>query len=107
MWVGLERLEGVDEGGVALADGAVEAIVGRLLLGDLPDALDAIELGRVGRESEQLDAMAMPLEPLHAFVLKVVARSVVDDEEDLPRRTASNQLLEEVEEGGALKTDAN
>jgi hypothetical protein len=58
--VGLEGLEGVDEGGVAFVDGAIEAVVGGGLLGDLPDALDAVELGGVGRQTEQLDAGGCP-----------------------------------------------
>ena len=53
--VGLEGLEGRGEGGVTLGDGGVEAVVGGALFGHLPHALDAIELGRVGREAEQLD----------------------------------------------------
>ena len=41
--VGLEGLEGIDERGVSVVDGSVEAVVRRALLGDFPDALEARE----------------------------------------------------------------
>src|SRR5882672_10083068 len=101
--VGLEGFEGGDEGSVAFIDGAVEAVVGGFLLGHLPDALDSVQLGRVGRQSEQLDAMAVFGEPRLTFGRQLVARAVVDDEEDLSARAAAGQLLEKVEEGASVE----
>ena len=75
--VGLEGLERGDERRVALADGSVEAIVGRRLLGDLPHALDAVQLRRVGRKPEQFDTMAVLSEPPYAVVFEVVIVSEV------------------------------
>jgi hypothetical protein len=51
-----EHLERRTERCVAFFDGLVEAIVSGSLLGQLPDAFDAVELGRVWRKPEQLDA---------------------------------------------------
>ena len=48
----LERPEGRAQRCVAVFDGFVEAIVGGSLLGDLPYALDRVELRRVGRQTE-------------------------------------------------------
>jgi hypothetical protein len=48
----LEGFEGGDQSLVALIDGAVEAVVGRGFLGDLPNALDAVQLGGVSSASE-------------------------------------------------------
>ena len=98
----LEHLECCAERSVAFFDGLVEAIMGGSLLGQLPDALDAVELGRVRRKPEQLDAVAILGQPLLSFLLEVVAGAVVDDQEDLASATG-NDLLQEVEEREAVE----
>ena len=40
-----ECAEGRPQGGISFVGGSVETIVGRHLLGDLPDAFDRVELG--------------------------------------------------------------
>lgn len=50
--MGLERPKRCAKGRVALLDRFVEAIVGGSLLGDLPNALDGVEFGRVRRQAE-------------------------------------------------------
>ena len=65
------------------------------LLRLLPDALDRVELGRVGRQAEELDAMAIGREPRFAVGVEVVARAIIDDEEDLPTGSV-DEVLEEV-----------
>lgn len=70
--------------------------MGCSFLGQLPDAFDRVELRRVGRQPEQLDAVAVLLQPQFSLFLEVVAGAVVDDEEDLPP-ASSNDLLEEFE----------
>jgi hypothetical protein len=72
--IGLEGLGGADESGVALVHGAVEAVVGGGLLGHVPDAFDAIQLGGVGGPSKQLDLMPMRGEPLLSILLEAPAR---------------------------------
>jgi hypothetical protein len=47
----------------------------------------------------ELDAMAVSPEPLHAFLVEVVARTVIDDEEDLPARIVPDEPLQKCEEG--------
>src|ERR1700722_9575645 len=101
--VSLEGLEGRDERGVALVCGRVEAVVRRPLLRCLPHALDAVQLWRVGRQTEQLDAMMMLSEPAFAVFAGVVARAIVDDEEDLSPRAATNKLFEKVKERAAVE----
>ena len=90
-----ERLEGGDQGLVAFVDGAVKAVVPGGFLGDLPDAFDAVQLRRVGRQTEQLDAVTMGGEPLLSNFFEPMAGSVVYDEEDLAAWTATDQLLDE------------
>ena len=92
----VEPDEGVDKGRVTLFGSIEIAIVGRGLPGDLPDAFDGIELGGVGRQPTQFDAVPIRVEPGHAFSLEVVARGVVDDEDYLSP-IASNEPLEEAE----------
>ena len=96
-WALLERLEGGGERFVAGLDGGEEAIVRRALLRRLPDALDAVELGRVRRQPLELDAMAIRREPLLPFLVEVMAGAVVDDQEDLAS-SAMNEPFEELEE---------
>lgn len=93
----LEHFERGAERCVAFFDGLVEAIVGGSFLGQLPDAFDAVELRRVWRKPEQLDAVTILRQPLLSLFLEVVAGTVVDDEEDLAS-AARNDLLQEIEE---------
>src|SRR5688500_1095022 len=94
----VESLERGGESGVTVGRGPEEAVVGGGLLGGLPDTLDGIELRRVRREAEELDAVTAPCEPLLAGGVEVVAGPVVDDEEDLAA-TAGDEMLEKLEEG--------
>lgn len=98
MGVGVEGVELVSEGCVALVDSSVEPVVGGRLLGDLPDALDRVQLGGVRRKTVKLDAMTVLAEPLFPLGIEVVARPVVEDEKDLAAAAASDELLEEREE---------
>jgi len=93
----LERREGRAKGCVALFNRLVEAIVGGSFLGHFPDTFDRIELRRVGRQPEQLDAVPVRLQPQLSFFLEIVAGTVVDDEEDLAP-ASTDDLLEEVME---------
>lgn len=93
----LKDLEGCAKGCITLFDGLVKAIVGGSLLGQLPDAFDRVELRRVGRQPEQLDAMVVLFQPQLPLFLEVVAGAVVDDQEDLAS-ASNNELFEEVEE---------
>ena len=107
--VNLEGSEGPDERCVALIGGAEEPVVRGPLLGLLPGAFRRVIVGRVGRQPEQLDAMAVATKPRFAVVLEVMAGPVVEDEKQLSAR-ALNELLEECEERVAvspLKTGAN
>jgi hypothetical protein len=92
-WVGLEGLERRRECGVAVDDAGVEAIVGRALLRHLPNALDAVELGRVRLKSEQLYAMMMVGEPSLSDRIELVAGPIVDDEKHLSTRAPPHQLV--------------
>jgi hypothetical protein len=51
--------------------------VGGGFLGDLPDAFDAVQFRRVGRQTEQLDAVPMVGEPLLAKLAVVVVTPMV------------------------------
>jgi hypothetical protein len=93
----LKHLECRAQRSVAFFDGFVEAIMGGSLLGQLPDALDAVELGRVRRKPEQLDAVPILGQPLLSLFFEIVAGAVVDDQEDLASATP-NDLLQEIEE---------
>jgi hypothetical protein len=99
----LERAERRAERIVALVGGPVEAIVRRQLLGGFPNALDRIELGRVRRQSEQFDPMAIRREPELAVRVEVVTRPVVDDQKRLATTTATDDLFEEVQERPTVK----
>jgi len=68
--LGIEALECRREGGIALLGRVEEPVVGGLLLDDLPDALDRVELRRVGRQPKELDAMAVLAEPGLAVVVE-------------------------------------
>jgi hypothetical protein len=100
------RPEGGERGAercIALHGRLVEAIVRGSLLGHLPDAFDRVELRRVGRQAEQLDAVAMAREPELAGLVEVVAGAVVDDEKRLAASTPPDDLLEEGEERDAVE----
>src|ERR1700722_19918092 len=101
--VGLEGLEGGGEREVSVVDGSVEAVVGGRLLGDLPDALDAVEFGGVCGQPKQLEAMTMLGQPSLSDCVELVAGSVVDDEEDFATRATTHHLLEEVEKRSAVE----
>src|SRR5690606_19324783 len=82
----VEAIEGRDQRRVALIGGVEKPIVGGLFLGCLPHTLNRVELGRIGRKAEELDAVAIRAEPLLAIGIEVVARAVVEDEEHLSTR---------------------
>ena len=82
-WISLKIAEGVAKGRISLLGGIEVAIVGCGLPGGLPDAFDGVELGRVGRQPTQFDAVLIRGEPGHALSLEVVARGVVDDQDHL------------------------
>jgi hypothetical protein len=46
----------------------------------------------------ELDAMTVSTQPQDAFLVEVVARAVVDDEEDFSARIVSDEPLEKFEE---------
>jgi hypothetical protein len=55
-----------------------------------------------GEYGGRRNAVSMPGEPALPVFAEVVAGPVVDDEEDLPPRAATNELLEEREESAAV-----
>jgi len=77
--------------------------VRRHLARGLPYWLHRIELRRVCRESKQFNPIAIPDQPFFALLGEVVARSVVDDEEDLLTSVLGNKALEEREERLAIE----
>jgi hypothetical protein len=79
-----------------------EAILGRRAFGGLPDAFDAVELGRVRRQSSQLDAVTVLSEPGLRLFVETMARVVVDDQEDFPT-VPTDELLEEREKRRAFE----
>src|ERR1700761_555387 len=93
----LELIEGCAQRRVAFFDGLVEPIVGGPLLGHLPYALNRVVLGRVRRQTKQLEPPTVLGEPLLPVFLEVVAGTVVDDQEDLAA-TVCHELLQELEE---------
>ena len=69
----------------------------------LPSALDRIELGRVRRKAKELDAALVSPKPCRAVVLEDVARTVVDDDEELASSARRDELAEEYEERLAVE----
>lgn len=84
----LEISEGAAERQVALVSGDEEGVVRGHLPGGLPDALHGHELGGVGRQPVELDAVAVFVKPEPALFGEPMAGAVVDDEEDLPTGVA-------------------
>ena len=74
----------------------------RALLGLLPNALDGVEVGRVGRKPVQLDSMTVCMQPIDSFDLQVVTGTVVDDEEDFAT-CCTDKLLQEGKECVAVE----
>src|SRR5919204_617747 len=99
----LEDLERANQRAIALVGRRAEAIVGRHLPRNLPDALGGIELLRVGGQAVQLDLVAVLPKPRLPSVVEPVAGAVVDDEEDLPRGVLRDELLQELVEGLAVE----
>lgn len=97
--------EAFERGGqrsVTLLDRFEEPVVCRPTLGRLPDAFDSVELRRVRRQAPELDAVTVRCEPRLRFVVKAMARAVIDDQEDLAP-TTMDKLLEEEQERVAVE----
>ena len=88
----VEALEGRYQRGVAFFDGVEEEIVGGLLFDYFPDTLDGIEFGRVRWETRQLDTIAIRAEPRFSVRVEIVARPVIEDEEQLSTRQGHQVL---------------
>jgi hypothetical protein len=99
----LERGKGGAKRGVTLVGSLVEAVVRGSLLGHLPDAFNGIELGRVRRQTEQLDAVAVGHKPTLADRIEVVAGAVVDDQERFASPAPTDDLLEEGQKRTAVE----
>lgn len=69
-------VEGFDQGRSALIDSAVEAVIGRGFLGDIPDPLDAAQLRRISWQTEQVDTVPMVVEPSRTILFEPVAGAV-------------------------------
>ncbi len=92
----LEPAKGTAEHLVPLPGCSVEPVVRRHSARRLPDALGGIELGRVAGQAVQLDSVRVFSEPRLPLVVEPMARPIVDDEEDFPRRVLLNQLFEKL-----------
>ena len=77
--------------------------MGRHLPGRLPNALGRVELRRVWRQAVDLDFVGIRRQPTLASFVEPVARSVVDDQEDLARAVRVHQSLQELVEGVAVE----
>ena len=84
--------------GVALLCRRVEAVVCRHLARRFPHAFNRIELGRVRRQPEQLDAPLVFSQPRLPLGREIVKRRVIDDQEDLPAAILRNESPEEFPE---------
>jgi hypothetical protein len=99
----LEHVEGLGQLGVALVRGDKERVVRGELAGRLPDAFHRHELGRVGWQTMKLDEATILAQPAFAVVVEVMARAVVDDQEDLAALVTAHELPQELEERGAVE----
>ena len=94
----LEHIEGLGQLGVALVRCDEERVVCGQLASRFPDAFHRHELGRVGRQTVELDAVTVLAQPPFAVVVEIVARAVVDDQEDLAPVVTVHKLPQELEE---------
>lgn len=97
-----KAFKGRGECGVPLLNRLEEAVVSRFAFRRLPDAFDAVELGRVRRQAPKLDAVPVRRKPGLGLFVEPMARTVVDDQEDLPA-TAANEFLEEQQKRVAIE----
>ena len=89
--------------GIALLCRLVEPVVCRHLARRLPHAFNRIELGRVRRQAEELDASPVFMEPEFSLGWKVVEGRIVDDQEYLPAAVLRNESFEECPERVAVE----
>src|SRR5882672_2265447 len=99
----LEHIEGLGQLGVALVGCDEERVVRGQFAGGFPYAFHRHELGRVGRQAMELDAVTVLAQPTFAVVLEPVVRRVVDDQEHLAAVVAAYQLPQELEERGPVE----
>jgi hypothetical protein len=72
---------------------AVEPVVRGPATSRFPDTFGRIEFRRVRRQPVQLDSAEIFFEPLLTDCIERVARTIVDDEEDLPTAASPYELL--------------
>jgi hypothetical protein len=77
------------------------AVVAELVLEVAPDALDEVELGRIGRKSQGADEVVVGDPPAAECVAGVVA-DVVEDHDHLSVGKRGRQLIQKAHEGGAV-----
>lgn len=99
----LKPLEGRSERGVSFVRCSVEAIVGRQLARDLPDAFLGVELRGVAGQPVQFDLLGVLREPCLPLVVEPVAGAVVDDEEELARGVLGGELQQKLVEGVSVE----
>ena len=102
---GAEGFECGGEAGIAFGYRGVETIVSGRFSSGLPHAFRRIELGRVGRQTVKLDAVAVGREPSSPGLVEPVARAVVDHEEDLSSSIAPDQKFQKLVERVAIEHD--
>lgn len=73
----------------------------------LPHAFHRHELGRIGRQAAELDAIAIPAQPALAVVVEPVTGPIVDDEEDLAPAVRYTSWRKNSKNVAPLNTDAN
>lgn len=79
---------------VAFIGSPEKRVMRRSLLCLLPDTLDRVELGGVGRQSRKLNAVAVCRKPGFSFGAEVMEGRVVDYEEDFAPRAPCDELEE-------------
>ncbi|HEV2126750.1 MAG TPA: hypothetical protein VGW38_28670 [Chloroflexota bacterium] len=77
------------------------AVIAELVLEVTPDALDQVELRRIGGQPQGADAVAVG-HPSAVDHVAVVVADIVKHHDHLPLRELGHHLIEEAYEGGAV-----
>ena len=97
-WTLLESGECGAQRHIALVSGDEEPIMRGDLAGCFPDTLHRHEFRRVGRQTMQLDLVAVGPQPSLAVVVEPVTWGVVDDQKDLAASIPLDQQSQEIVE---------
>ena len=93
---GVDGFEAVKDGGLELLVGGVVAAVEAILFDELPQPLDQVEVGRVARQEQQVDA---PCDGVDHHELAVLVARVVQHDGDGIVRVQGPQFVEQVADG--------